>query len=134
MSRVRQRGTDAETRVGAVLRSLGAHYRLNAKSLPGSPDFSNRRRRWALFVHGCFWHHHTGCPRATIPKSNTVFWQNKFRDNRRRDARVVKKLRCDGLLVIVVWECEALDADMLKIRLSNMLKSRGIDMRQPKNH
>lgn len=134
MSRVRQRGTDAETRVGAVLRSLGAHYRLNAKSLSGSPDFSNRRRRWALFVHGCFWHHHTGCPRATIPKSNTVFWQNKFRDNRRRDARVVKKLRCDGLLVIVVWECEALDADMLKIRLSNMLKSRGIDMRQPKNH
>ncbi len=63
MARVRQRGTAAELMVGATLRASKTRYRLNVRSLRGSPDFSNRKRKWAIFVHGCFWHHHTACRR-----------------------------------------------------------------------
>lgn len=107
-ARVRQKGTSAELAVAAALRELGVAYRLNVKSLPGSPDFANRKRKWAVFVHGCYWHHHTGCKRATVPKTNEAFWRGKFADNRARDARAILALRRVGFRVAVVWECEAL--------------------------
>ncbi len=69
MGRVRQKGTEAELAVGRALRALGAAYRLNVETLPGSPDFANRKRGWAIFVNGCYWHHHRGCKRATVPKT-----------------------------------------------------------------
>lgn len=123
MSRIRQRGTSAELRVGAALRSAGHRYRKNVKSLPGSPDFANRSKRWAIFVNGCYWHHHTGCARATVPKANRPFWEEKFRANRSRDARAIKTLRAMGFRVSVIWECET---GNLGSRLSKILEPRGI--------
>jgi DNA mismatch endonuclease (patch repair protein) len=117
MARVRQKGTRAELQVASVLRSQSFFYRLNVASLPGSPDFANRKRRWATFVHGCFWHHHTGCKRATIPKTNEVFWQDKFRANRARDARSIRELRRRGFRVALIWECQTEDPAKLATRL-----------------
>jgi DNA mismatch endonuclease, patch repair protein len=117
MARVRQRNTAAEGAVAKVLRDIGVAYRLNARSLPGSPDFANRRRRWAIFVHGCFWHQHTGCPKATVPKRNRDFWLEKFTTNRQRDARSVKQLRQMGFRVFVIWECQSKDPTSLMRRL-----------------
>ena len=107
MQRVRQSRTTAEDRVAEVLRLHGFHYRRNVRSLPGSPDFANRRYRWAIFVNGCYWHHHKGCRRATIPKRNREFWIAKFAANRHRDAQKIKILRRAGFRVVVIWECEA---------------------------
>ncbi|MDD1526164.1 very short patch repair endonuclease [Bradyrhizobium sp. WBOS7] len=106
MARIRQKGTKIEAAVASALRDLGLHYRKNVRKLPGSPDFANRSKRWAVFVHGCFWHHHTGCYKATIPKSNRRFWLEKFRDNKRRDARSARLLRREGYRVLVIWECQ----------------------------
>src|SRR5579859_79851 len=64
MARVRQRGTAPELLVRRAASSLGHRYRLKNKDLPGSPDLANRSKRWAVFVHGCYWHHHAGCSRA----------------------------------------------------------------------
>ena len=115
LARVRQRDTTPEQRVGAALRALGFGYRRNVKALPGAPDFANRKRRWAIFVNGCFWHHHKGCRRATIPKNNREFWLEKFRANRQRDARALRDLRRRGFRVVIVWECETPDAhDLLQ--------------------
>ena len=119
MARVRRRGTKIETEVGAALRKLNLRYRKNVKPLPGSPDFANRSRRWAVFVNGCFWHHHTGCRRATIPKSNTDFWTTKFRDNRRRDARAIVSLRRRGYEVVVIWECQT---ERIETKLGKILE------------
>jgi DNA mismatch endonuclease (patch repair protein) len=121
MSRVRQRGTEAELAVAAALRRLGIRYRLNVASLPGSPDFSNRKRKLAAFVNGCFWHHHRGCKRATVPKTNEAFWQEKFRANRARDARSIRELRRHGFHVFLVWECETDDEAGLTTRLQRIL-------------
>jgi DNA mismatch endonuclease (patch repair protein) len=115
MGRVRQAQTAAEREVAATLRSLGGAYRKNVRRLPGSPDFANRRRKWAVFVNGCFWHQHTGCPRATVPKANNAFWVEKFAANRQRDARAVRALRQAGFRVAIVWECE-LGAAGVKLR------------------
>lgn len=126
MARVRQKGTEAELLVALVLRKQRFSYRLNVTSLPGSPDFANRKRRWATFVHGCFWHHHTGCKRATIPKTNEVFWRDKFKANRARDARSIRELRRRGFRVALIWECQTEDPTTLAVHLLRILKNRKI--------
>ena len=78
LARVKQKKTRPEEEVARRLRDLGLAYRRNVRTLPGSPDFANRSRGWAIFVNGCFWHHHTGCRRAGVPKHNRAFWQAKF--------------------------------------------------------
>jgi DNA mismatch endonuclease (patch repair protein) len=133
-ARVRQKGTAPELAVAAALRSLGASYRLNVKSLPGSPDFANRKRKWAVFVHGCYWHHHTGCRRATVPKTNEAFWRGKFAANRTRDARAIRALRRAGIRVALVWECETAEAEPVTARLAQILEPRGVGMGQPVDH
>lgn len=106
MRRVRQKGTSIELQAGVILRELGLSYRKNVKSLPGSPDFANKSHKWAIFVHGCFWHHHESCKRATIPKRNRRFWSEKFAANRARDAAKILCLRKLGFKVLTIWECE----------------------------
>jgi DNA mismatch endonuclease (patch repair protein) len=105
MAGVRQKSTQPELLVGGLLRALGQRYRLSNRDLTGSPDFANRRARWALFVHGCFWHRH-GCSATTTPTRNREFWEAKFVRNVARDARTSEALRAAGYHVIVIWECE----------------------------
>lgn len=124
MARIRQKGTAAELVVRAALRSLGVAYRLNVKSLPGSPDIANQRRRFAILVQGCFWHHHRSCKRATVPKRNELFWRSKFTSNRKRDAHAILALRRLGYRVAVVWECEAFNPERLRDRLTRVLSSK----------
>ena len=106
LGKIRQRGTGAELLVRRVLHALGHRFRVENRDLPGSPDIANRKRQWAVFVHGCFWHRHGGCRRATTPKRNRDFWLAKFAANVKRDARVQAVLRELGWRVVVVWECE----------------------------
>lgn len=106
LARVKQKKTRPEEEVARRLRDLGLAYRRNVRTLPGSPDFANRSKGWAIFVNGCFWHHHTGCRRAGVPKNNRAFWQAKFAANRSRDAAKIRALRALGFRVLVIWECE----------------------------
>lgn len=107
MAGIRQKDTSAEQLVRSLLRRLGHSFRKANRDLPGSPDAANRSRGWAVFVHGCFWHRHARCSRTTTPKRNREFWEAKFEENRRRDARALAALRRLGYRVVVVWECEA---------------------------
>jgi DNA mismatch endonuclease (patch repair protein) len=104
MGLVRQKGTKPELVVRRVLASLGLRFRLANRDLPGSPDIANRRQRWAVFVHGCFWHRH-GCKATTTPTRNREFWEAKFERNIERDRRAVEALRAEGYTVVVLWEC-----------------------------
>src|SRR5262249_28925614 len=93
MKRVRQHGTDLELIVRRFLWHHGLRFSVHNRDLPGSPDIANRKRRWAVFVHGCFWHGHRRCKLARLPKNNNEFWIKKVHDNRRRDAARTKELR-----------------------------------------
>lgn len=117
MSRVRQKGTASELIVRQVLHSVGGRFRVNRRGLPGSPDISSTRRRKAIFVNGCFWHAHRGCPKATLPKNNAEFWRDKLAANVERDTRKIDELRRLRFDVLVIWECELAHTAALRKRL-----------------
>ena len=109
MARVRCKDTVPEMRVRRLLWAAGLHYRLHDKRLPGKPDIVFASRRIVVFVHGCFWHGHRGCPRHRIPKSRVEWWTTKIRRNIERDAEVRAALEAAGWKVLVIWECESED-------------------------
>ena len=121
MSRIRGKRTGPEEAVAGILRSLGVSYRRNVKSLLGCPDFVVGNRNLILFVHGCFWHRHSNCKRASMPSSNQEFWEKKFTLNIRRDRRNARKLRANGWRVITVWQCQLRDQVRVKRRLQRLL-------------
>jgi DNA mismatch endonuclease, patch repair protein len=121
MAAVRRSGTAPELAVRKILSSDKVRYTLENRDLPGSPDIANRSKRFAVFVHGCFWHRHSGCRRTTTPKANLEFWQEKFATNVRRDRRVAAALRRLGYRVTTVWECECSNELLVKAKLGRLL-------------
>lgn len=109
MSRIRSQNTRPEIVTGAAVHGLGIRFRRHAVELPGNPDFVNRRKRWVIFVHGCFWHSHKGCRLASVPKSNKNYWMPKLQRNHARDLQNIKSLRKLGFRVLVLWECQTRD-------------------------
>lgn len=123
MSRIRGQNTGPEVRLRSLLHRAGFRFRLHAKELPGRPDIVLPRYRTAIFVHGCFWHRHTGCRNASTPSTRKAFWQEKFDRNVRRDERNRSELVVAGWTVVVVWECElATDPDLVVSRLAADLR------------
>jgi len=108
MARIRGRDTKPELLLRSLLHRSGLRYSLRAKGLPGRPDIVLPKYRTVIFVHGCFWHQHRGCPVAAMPKTRAAFWAAKFEANVRRDRVSRAELRRRGWRVIVVWECEVL--------------------------
>lgn len=121
MSRVRGKDTTPEMIVRRVAHGLGYRFRLHRRDLPGRPDLVFPRRRAVIFVHGCFWHHHEGCPKASLPKSRTEYWKEKFRTNRERDVKALAELERLGWRSMVVWECETKDRMALAEQLARHL-------------
>jgi DNA mismatch endonuclease (patch repair protein) len=78
-------------------------------------------RRKAIFVHGCFWHQHPGCPKARAPRSRTEYWLPKLARNRERDAATIVALAAQGWSVDVIWQCEMRAESDLVARLSEFL-------------
>lgn len=105
MAGIRSRDTKPELLVRRYLHAQGFRYRLNVRSLPGSPDLVLAKWRTVIFVHGCFWHRHPDCSFAYTPRSRQDFWLEKFEKNVARDAAAIKALEEAGWRVIVVWEC-----------------------------
>lgn len=121
MSRVRSANTRPELEVRTLLHRLGYRFRLHRRSLPGTPDLVFPSRRAVIFIHGCFWHRHAGCPKASMPTTRPEFWAKKFEANQTRDKRVRHALADDGWRVEVVWECEVRDREKLAARLVTFL-------------
>lgn len=106
MARVGSKNTKPEMLVRRALHRLGFRFRLHRRDLPGRPDIVLPKYKTAIFVHGCFWHRHAGCRRATTPKTREAFWRSKFEANISRDRNAVEALKQGGWNVLVLWECE----------------------------
>ena len=122
MARVRSRNTDPELIVRRMCHRLGYRFRLHRKDLPGRPDLAFPKLRSVIFVHGCFWHRHANCKRASTPKTRATFWTLKFERNVGRDASAKKALRKKGWRVLTVWECQLKRTVSLEARITEFLE------------
>jgi DNA mismatch endonuclease, patch repair protein len=118
MRSVRRQNTEPEIQVRRALHSLGLRFRLHGEHLPGTPDIVLTRHGTVIFVHGCFWHRHKGCLRATFPRTRQSFWWEKFERNIERDLENKLELKSLGWRVLTVWECETKAIENLRRRLA----------------
>ena len=122
MRSIRKTNTGPEKVVRRQLRKLGAiGYRLHVRDLPGRPDIAFLRRRLAIFVHGCFWHQHSGCHLAKRPSARPDYWLPKLARNRERDSASLAALEGLGWRTLVVWECELANDEELRTKLKDFL-------------
>ena len=121
MRAVRSTNTSPEIRVRRIAHKLGYRFRLHRPDLPGKPDLAFPGKRKAVFVNGCFWHQHQGCRRATVPQTNTDFWNKKLAGNVARDLAQVLALRKLGWKLLVIWECETKSESVLAGHLKRFL-------------
>lgn len=105
MSAIRSKNTRPEIYFRKLLFAQGYRYSLNSKTVPGHPDIYLKKYNTAIFVHGCFWHRHSGCKYTYMPKSRIEFWEKKFQTNQKRDFVVQSELQEKGIKCVVVWEC-----------------------------
>lgn len=120
----KKRDTRPELAVRRLIHSLGYRYRLYAKELPGKPDIVFRKRRKAIFVHGCFWHQHQSaeCLLQSHPKSNVHYWKPKLTRNRERDRENIALLKDMNWKSLIIWECETKDVHRLARRIRSFLE------------
>lgn len=126
MRAVKGKDTKPEVAVRRVLHRMGFRFRLQRRDLPGRPDIVIPGCRLTIFVHGCFWHRHADCSKATTPKTRIDFWNAKFEANATRDERVEAELVAAGWKVLVVWECQTKKPDDLIGALLEGLAALGI--------
>jgi DNA mismatch endonuclease, patch repair protein len=124
----RASATGPELRLRIALNSIGVGgYRANPRDIIGKPDLTFKHCRLAVFVNGCFWHHHK-CRSASssLPKANTRYWEAKFKANIERDRRKIAQLSAGGWRTVTVWECE-IDSDVLAVakRVASILDAPG---------
>jgi DNA mismatch endonuclease (patch repair protein) len=122
MASVGGKNTKPEMTVRRLVHSLGFRYRLHGRKLPGRPDLVFKSRRKAIFVHGCFWHHHGGCRRSRLPSTRVEFWRQKMQENVERDRRNQAELSSKGWAYMIVWECELDNISELATRIANFLQ------------
>ena len=123
MSKIRSKNTKPELLLRKYLFSKGLRYILHDKRLPGSPDVVFPRYKTVIQVKGCFWHHHSNCKLAYMPKTNKSFWKKKFMANIKRDKINSYKIRKLGWKLINVWECTIINPKIFKRKSLKIYKS-----------
>jgi DNA mismatch endonuclease (patch repair protein) len=118
MARIRSTNTRPEILTRSVVHAMGLRFRNHVGDLPGKPDLANKRHKWAIFVHGCFWHSHPGCRLASSPKSNINYWAPKLARNKARDVEKLAALEAQGFRILILWECEARSGERMEEALT----------------
>lgn len=118
MSGIQGKNTRPELLVRKYLHGRGLRFRLHAKELLGKPDMVFPKYKVVVFVHGCFWHQHSGCKYAYIPQSNSDFWREKLKKNQERDKLKTSALKKLGWRVLVIWECSLDDKSLERLALA----------------
>lgn len=126
MRAVKSRDTGPEMLTRRIIHAMGYRYRLHRKDLPGKPDLVFPSRRKTIFVHGCFWHGHTCARGARMPKSNRSYWKSKIGRNVERDRESSRALRKEGWGVLIIWECEMNNREVLRARLRRFLDAENV--------
>ena len=123
MARVHGKDTAPELFVRQTAHSLGYRFRIHRADLPGRPDMVFPSRKKVIFIHGCFWHRHKECKRASVPQTRQEYWLKKFALNVARDKLNVAALIEAGWEVLVLWECGLRNRDSVVRELRTFLEA-----------
>ncbi len=123
MKKVKGKNTKPEILIRSMLHRMGYRFRLHRKDLPGNPDIVLPKYKKVIFVHGCFWHGHQGCKRASLPATNRQYWVNKIKKNKVRDAENMKKLKESGWTPLILWTCRLKNREKIKKELVDFLEN-----------
>ena len=124
MASIKGRNTSPERQVKSCLRRLNCRYRSNVTALPGTPDIVLLGQKKAIFVHGCFWHGHKGCRRASRPETNRPFWDRKIDGNIKRDKYVRRNLTRLGWRVLILWQCEIAKPELMTAKIVRFINAK----------
>jgi DNA mismatch endonuclease (patch repair protein) len=100
MSRIKGKNTRPELLLRKALYKKGLRYRVNCKSVKGTPDIFFPKDRLAVFVDGDFWHGRDWAIAKRKIKSNKEYWIPKIESNMKRDIETTLFLEKGGYTVI----------------------------------
>lgn len=123
MRAVRRKDTGPEKAIRGILTGLGIRYRLHRKDLPGTPDIVFPAKRKVIFVNGCFWHGHYGCPKGRPPSTRVEYWLPKISKNIANDLQNLERLERLGWRSLTIWQCELLQPKEVENKLRSFLKA-----------
>ncbi|MFT4061657.1 MAG: very short patch repair endonuclease [Edaphocola sp.] len=106
MAKIRSKNTKPELRLRKALWAAGLRYRINVKSLPGTPDIVIKKYKLAIFVDGEFWHGKDWPQKKNSIKNNREFWEEKIERNMLRDETANYHLEYLGYTVFRFWDTE----------------------------
>jgi DNA mismatch endonuclease (patch repair protein) len=118
MQQQRSKDTGPEMVLRRALHGQGLRYRVHQRIVPGtrrSVDIVFASARVAVDVRGCYWHGHEHAFAEYKRRQNLDYWQPKIAGNRARDDDTAERLRADGWHLVVVWECDDVDAAARRI-------------------
>lgn len=124
MRQVREKNTSPELKVRSLAHRLGFRFRLHRKDLPGKPDLVFPSRKKIIFVHGCFWHGHNCTRGCRVPKTNSEYWIEKIQRNMERDSKHQSILKVAGWDILVIWECEINNPEMIAEKIDGFLSGK----------
>ena len=102
MRAVKNRDSKIELEFRTALWRSGFRYRKNAQNYFGKPDIVLKKYRTVIFIDSCFWH---GCEEhLRMPASRQDYWLGKIERNRKRDSQVNDHYKCNGWIVLRLWE------------------------------
>ena len=107
---IRSKNTTAEMIVRKFLYSNGFRYRIHSKKLIGKPDIVLAKYKTIVDIRGCFWHGHKHCKFGDGVNTESLKYQCRIEDAKKRDVRNEEEWIKDGWNVIIVWDrCELED-------------------------
>ena len=125
------KNTNPEIKVQEILKSKNIQFLKHIKTLAGTPDIIIKPLKIIIDVKGCFWHQH-GCIHSKIPKSNQIFWINKFEKIKIKDMQNITINKFKGWHTFEIWECLIKDKKRLHQEMNRILNISKI-IRKTKN-
>jgi DNA (cytosine-5)-methyltransferase 1 len=131
LSRVKSKNTGIEIAFSKALHSCRIRYRRNTNEIFGSPDFTIKKYKIAIFIDGDFWHGKDWDLRRRDHKTNIDFWHRKIEQNIRRDKIVNQRLANCSWKVFRFWGSEVKeDAQKCAKQVVNFI----LDMKEKKEY
>ena len=114
------KNTKPELKVQRLLLEMGIFFNKHSKELAGTPDISIPSKKIILNVKGCFWHQH-GCLNSKMPKTNQLFWHEKFEKIKINDIDQLVQNKDKGWTTFDLWECIIMDMEKIQLEIKRII-------------